>query len=109
MVALAMAAAAAADPRNTDERRVERMARLQSYRHRELLVQRLTLLLVSLSLVAVLERLALRGNAASGLPRQRQAQLQLGPRLTRLPSYLCLLYTSPSPRDATLSRMPSSA
>ena len=25
------------------------------------------------------------------------------------PSYLCLLYTSPSPRDATLSRMPSSA
>ena len=25
------------------------------------------------------------------------------------PSYNCLLYTSPSPRDATLSRMPSSA
>ena len=25
------------------------------------------------------------------------------------PSYPCLLYTSPSPRDATLSRMPSSA
>ena len=24
-------------------------------------------------------------------------------------SFLCLLYTSPSPRDATLSRMPSSA
>ena len=24
-------------------------------------------------------------------------------------TYLCLLYTSPSPRDATLSRMPSSA
>ena len=24
-------------------------------------------------------------------------------------SYACLLYTSPSPRDATLSRMPSSA
>ena len=24
-------------------------------------------------------------------------------------SILCLLYTSPSPRDATLSRMPSSA
>ena len=24
-------------------------------------------------------------------------------------SHLCLLYTSPSPRDATLSRMPSSA
>ena len=29
----------------------------------------------------------------------------LNPRKT----YLCLLYTSPSPRDATLSRMPSSA
>ena len=26
-----------------------------------------------------------------------------------LPSRCCLLYTSPSPRDATLSRMPSSA
>ena len=25
------------------------------------------------------------------------------------PRYTCLLYTSPSPRDATLSRMPSSA
>ena len=24
-------------------------------------------------------------------------------------AYACLLYTSPSPRDATLSRMPSSA
>ena len=24
-------------------------------------------------------------------------------------NYTCLLYTSPSPRDATLSRMPSSA
>ena len=28
---------------------------------------------------------------------------------TDLMTYLCLLYTSPSPRDATLSRMPSSA
>ena len=26
-----------------------------------------------------------------------------------LPGMICLLYTSPSPRDATLSRMPSSA
>ena len=26
-----------------------------------------------------------------------------------LVSYVCLLYTSPSPRDATLSRMPSCA
>ena len=30
-------------------------------------------------------------------------------RLTIKDSYVCLLYTSPSPRDATLSRMPSSA
>ena len=30
--------------------------------------------------------------------------------VTSIPSlYICLLYTSPSPRDATLSRMPSSA
>ena len=28
---------------------------------------------------------------------------------TRHPLQTCLLYTSPSPRDATLSRMPSSA
>ena len=28
---------------------------------------------------------------------------------TLIPLYICLLYTSPSPRDATLSRMPSSA
>jgi len=27
----------------------------------------------------------------------------------RVPHFTCLLYTSPSPRDATLSRMPSSA
>ena len=30
-------------------------------------------------------------------------------RFHSIPSNLCLLYTSPSPRDATLSRMPSSA
>ena len=34
--------------------------------------------------------------------------LQLPPETLHLPSG-CLLYTSPSPRDATLSRMPSSA
>ena len=28
---------------------------------------------------------------------------------TQTENYACLLYTSPSPRDATLSRMPSSA
>ena len=30
-------------------------------------------------------------------------------RIKAIASYICLLYTSPSPRDATLSRMPSSA
>ena len=30
-------------------------------------------------------------------------------KLSKWPSNSCLLYTSPSPRDATLSRMPSSA
>ena len=34
-------------------------------------------------------------------------QLRLKP--GRYNAYSCLLYTSPSPRDATLSRMPSSA
>ena len=28
---------------------------------------------------------------------------------TTVPTYICLLYTSPSPRDGLLSRMPSSA
>ena len=36
---------------------------------------------------------------------------QFNPRNTKkgMPYWTCLLYTSPSPRDATLSRMPSSA
>ena len=29
--------------------------------------------------------------------------------ISKVSEYICLLYTSPSPRDATLSRMPSSA
>ena len=35
--------------------------------------------------------------------------LLLGSYRKRLPAYACLLYTSPSPRDGLLSRMPSSA
>ena len=43
------------------------------------------------------------------LPYQVQ-KFTLGAREMREAPYLaCLLYTSPSPRDATLSRMPSSA
>ena len=34
---------------------------------------------------------------------------RLVPELDSLYTHTCLLYTSPSPRDATLSRMPSSA
>ena len=41
--------------------------------------------------------------------RQRYADAMNEPRWDSIPSEPCLLYTSPSPRDATLSRMPSSA
>ena len=40
---------------------------------------------------------------------QRQAMALLEAELTPEQRNACLLYTSPSPRDATLSRMPSSA
>ena len=43
--------------------------------------------------------LPMRANCAKGQLEQRQAD----------GAWTCLLYTSPSPRDATLSRMPSSA
>ena len=42
---------------------------------------------------------------ADSIKKARLQQLKDSPRLRRS----CLLYTSPSPRDATLSRMPSSA
>ena len=41
--------------------------------------------------------------AALSVAAGRRERLKLGTHL------ICLLYTSPSPRDATLSRMPSSA
>ena len=45
-----------------------------------------------------------------GLPKQLRDVLLNAPVLVRLDALEgCLLYTSPSPRDATLSRMPSSA
>ena len=40
-------------------------------------------------------------------PEHGRLNLQVGDR--RLRAYVCLLYTSPSPRDGLLSRMPSSA
>ena len=33
----------------------------------------------------------------------------IGPEITKAVQEICLLYTSPSPRDRTRSRMPSSA
>ena len=36
-------------------------------------------------------------------------QLEDPEKIAKANFYYCLLYTSPSPRDATLSRMPSSA
>ena len=46
--------------------------------------------------------LAIDGDSANGF-------LQLYPSYCSVQAISCLLYTSPSPRDATLSRMPSSA
>ena len=42
-----------------------------------------------------------KGGIIEGLPVTRS--------LTELPGGICLLYTSPSPRDRTRARMPSSA
>ena len=44
----------------------------------------------------------------AGYLKKQLHALGLSTRIDRLGN-LCLLYTSPSPRDATLSRMPSSA
>ena len=46
-----------------------------------------------------------------GSPRKRHALISTGvsPERRRAPHNTCLLYTSPSPRDRTRSRMPSSA
>ena len=51
----------------------------------------------------------------SGLPDLAYVKIEYYPvggkciELKSLKYYFCLLYTSPSPRDATVSRMPSSA
>ena len=55
--------------------------------------------------------LAVRWNCKAGKCGSCSAEVNGVPKLmcmTRMSDY-CLLYTSPSPRDATLSRMPSSA
>ena len=43
------------------------------------------------------------------LSRYKVASVQDGDEKAAAQFHVCLLYTSPSPRDATLSRMPSSA
>ena len=48
-----------------------------------------------------------KGDYRAGYYRDHTLMLSLG--LTSVEDFLCLLYTSPSPRDATLPRMPSSA
>ena len=49
------------------------------------------------------------GNAIHLLERECTIQRRYQKVIEESPSPVCLLYTSPSPRDATLSRMPSSA
>ena len=50
------------------------------------------------------------GENPNRLQHYYQFQVLLKPSPSNIQDlYLCLLYTSPSPRDATLSRMPSSA
>ena len=50
------------------------------------------------------------GQAAFGSPTKRGDELNIGPELAGFMGLRpCLLYTSPSPRDGLLSRMPSSA
>ena len=57
------------------------------------------------------DRVELRGFGAFSV-KLRDARMGRNPRTgeaVKVESKACLLYTSPSPRDATLSRMPSSA
>ena len=55
------------------------------------------------------ERLNLLGSAYKRLAQLEEAPRQLEALVNMAHHYRCLLYTSPSPRDRTRSRMPSSA
>ena len=50
-----------------------------------------------------------KGQVGSTLGRLLSERQDLRPKAKDLMSLVCLLYTSPSPRDRTRSRMPSSA
>ena len=52
---------------------------------------------------------ALGGFATNNVNITKLESYMVGGSFTAAQFYVCLLYTSPSPRDATLSRMPSSA
>ena len=61
--------------------------------------------------VATADDFTVRGGAADAAIHRKFTQAEQMAHEMRLPliRMICLLYTSPSPRDATLSRMPSSA
>ena len=65
--------------------------------------ERIENLLIQFGLKEIEER---QGKFLSGGEKRR---LELARLLVSSPKYVCLLYTSPSPRDRTRSRMPSSA
>ena len=56
-------------------------------------------------LVKGLEKMEYRGYDSVGVATKSENKIQVKKGVGKV----CLLYTSPSPRDATLSRMPSSA
>ena len=67
---------------------------------------------VTLALRKLVDGLPLDGIADNNTPEIIRQSIALARHLQRRANELqtpCLLYTSPSPRDATLSRMPSSA
>ena len=55
------------------------------------------------------EGIGLKGEALATFIKEQQAEERAVRALEREQSDSCLLYTSPSPRDRTRSRMPSSA
>ena len=62
---------------------------------------------LDLNLLLTLNALLIERNVTRAAARLHLSQPSVSVQLGKLRA--CLLYTSPSPRDATLSRMPSSA
>ena len=75
-----------------------------------LIVVLVVVVLLSLSAYAFTSLMQTEQEATLLTTRQIQSKYLVASGVEYVRSYLsCLLYTSPSPRDATLSRMPSSA